>query len=141
MKENKVEELVVSTLARVQLNDAINQFPAELSGGMRKRVALARAIVTSPDIILYDEPTSGLDPVTARTIDTLIDELRKSLGVTSVVVTHDLHSALTIGTRILMLNGGAIIEDATPKEFIHSSNEHVQRFLESQYINRKGAWA
>ena len=114
--------------------------PSQLSGGMKKRVGLARAIVHEPPIILYDEPTSGLDPVTARSIDELIDDMHKKLKVTSVVVTHDLHSALAIGTRIAMLSGGKVVELATPQAFIHSSKEEVKRFLESQYITKRGAW-
>jgi phospholipid/cholesterol/gamma-HCH transport system ATP-binding protein len=90
--------------------------------------------------VLYDEPTSGLDPVTSRTIDSLIMQMRKDLQVTSVVVTHDLHSALSIGTRIAMLNGGKIVELATPDDFINSSNPEVQGFLESQFITKEGSW-
>lgn len=118
----------------------IDKRPSDISGGMCKRAGLARAIVTEPDIILYDEPTSGLDPVTARTIDALIAQLQKELGVTSVVVTHDLHSALSIGTRIAMIYDGKVVELATPDEFIKSQNEEVVRFLESQYITKRGVW-
>jgi phospholipid/cholesterol/gamma-HCH transport system ATP-binding protein len=107
---------------------------------MQKRIGLARAIVLDPEIILYDEPTSGLDPVTSRRIDGLIEDMRLKLGVTSVVVTHDLHSALAIGSRIMMIDGGKIVENASPSEFVHSKNETVQQFLESQYITRRGAW-
>ena len=127
-------------LRLLNMEDAVEKYPADMSGGMQKRVGLARAIVMNPEIILYDEPTSGLDPVTSRLIDRLIENLRKELGITSVVVTHDLHSALAIGTRIMMLDGGKIVENASPYEFIHSENETVQRFLESQYITRRGAW-
>ena len=140
MGNDEVDDLVHEKLAMVNLQDSVDKFPAELSGGMRKRVALARAIVTEPDIILYDEPTSGLDPVTSRTIDRLIDGLRENLCVTSVVVTHDLHSALSIGSRIVMLYKGKIIENAAPKRFIRSRNSHVQAFLKAQYINCPGAW-
>ena len=140
MSDDEIDHLVHEKLAMVNLEDSMEKFPAELSGGMRKRVALARAIVTAPDIILYDEPTSGLDPVTSRTIDRLIDGLRVDLGVTSVVVTHDLHSALAIGSRIVMLYKGKIIENATPANFIQSRNSHVQEFLKAQYINYPGAW-
>ena len=140
MKEDEIIKLVREKLALVQLEEAIDKFPANLSGGMRKRVALARAIITNPEIILYDEPTSGLDPVTSRTIDKLIDDTRKKLGVISVVVTHDLHSALAIGTRIAMLHEGRIIELATPKDFVNSKNEIVQSFLEAQYITKSGFW-
>jgi phospholipid/cholesterol/gamma-HCH transport system ATP-binding protein len=107
---------------------------------MRKRVGLARAIVLNPEIILYDEPTSGLDPVSSRTIDKLIDDLRQELGVTSVVVTHDLHSALSIGTRIAMLMNGRIVELSEPSEFVNSSQDEVRLFLESQFITRRGDW-
>ena len=138
--EEEIEHLVREKLRLVELEDAYDKQPADLSGGMRKRVALARAIVTEPEIILYDEPTSGLDPVTSRTIDTLIDNLRKELKVTSVVVTHDLHSALAIGTRIAMLYYGKVVEVATPEAFIESDNEIVRNFLEAQYITRRGAW-
>ncbi len=140
MAEDEIVKLVREKLALVQLEEAIDKFPANLSGGMRKRVALARAIITNPEIILYDEPTSGLDPVTSRTIDKLIDDTRKGLGVTSVVVTHDLHSALAIATRIAMLHEGRIIELATPQEFVNSKNEIVQSFLEAQYITKAGFW-
>ncbi len=140
MGDAEIEALVREKLRMVGLEDAYNKFPADLSGGMRKRVALARAIVTRPEIILYDEPTSGLDPVTSRTIDELIDSLRKQLGVTSVVVTHDLHSALAIGTRIAMLHNGRAVEVSAPDEFVRSNNEVVRGFLEAQYITRRGGW-
>lgn len=122
------------------LGDALEKMPADLSGGMQKRVGLARAIVMDPEIILYDEPTSGLDPVTSRTIDGLINDLRERLGITSVVVTHDLHSALAIGTRIGVIHQGRIVEVAEPRAFVRSRNELVQAFLEAQYITRRGAW-
>jgi len=138
--EFEIEKLAREKLALVGLEAAYDKMPGELSGGMRKRVGLARAIITSPEIILYDEPTSGLDPVTSRAIDQLIDSLRRELGVTSVVVTHDLHSALAIATRIAMLDAGRIVELGTPAEFIKSSNEKVQQFLESQYITKRGVW-
>jgi phospholipid/cholesterol/gamma-HCH transport system ATP-binding protein len=107
---------------------------------MKKRAGLARAIVGNPEIVLYDEPTSGLDPVSSRTIDSLIDRLRRELGVTSVVVTHDLHSALSIGTRIAMLNGGKVAEISTPAEFVNSSNQEVRAFLEASFITKAGIW-
>jgi phospholipid/cholesterol/gamma-HCH transport system ATP-binding protein len=137
---DEIDREVREKLKMVGLEEAIEKSPAELSGGMRKRVGLARAIITNPEIVLYDEPTSGLDPVTSRTIDTLIDDLRRELGVTSVVVTHDLHSALVIGTRIAMLHEGRIVEVAPPGEFIRSGNEVVQSFLAAQYITKTGIW-
>jgi phospholipid/cholesterol/gamma-HCH transport system ATP-binding protein len=124
----------------VNLEDAVDKYPAEISGGMRKRAGLARAIIRNPEIVLYDEPTSGLDPVTARTIDSLIERMRKETGITSVVVTHDLHSALSIGTEIAMLYGGKIVELSAPKDFVNSSSEAVRGFLESQFITKAGSW-
>lgn len=140
MDNDEIEKTVLEKLRLLNMEEAVDKFPADLSGGMQKRVGLARAIVMNPEIILYDEPTSGLDPVTSRLIDQLIENLRQELGITSVVVTHDLHSALAIGSRIMMIDGGRIVENAAPEEFINSGNETVQRFLESQYITRRGEW-
>ena len=140
MSEKEIQQLVAEKLRLLNLADAGEKFPANLSGGMCKRVGLARAIIMNPKIVLYDEPTSGLDPVTSRRIDDLIVNMRQELGITSVVVTHDLHSALTIGSRIMMLHHGKIVENATPAEFIRSKDPTVQSFLESQYITKKGKW-
>lgn len=136
----EIEAVVREKLRLVGLEKSMNAHPSELSGGMRKRVGLARAIVSDPAIILYDEPTSGLDPVTSRSIDQLIDQMRADLGVTSVVVTHDLFSALLIASRIAMIYQGRIIELSTPGEFIRSKNEIVQSFLKAQYITERGKW-
>ncbi len=140
MADAEIEARTREKLRLVGLEAAFNALPAELSGGMRKRVGLARAIVMNPQIILYDEPTSGLDPVTSRSIDQLIDRMRRELKVTSVVVTHDLFSALAIGSRIAMISDGRIIELARPADFIKSKNEVVKSFLEAQYITKRGAW-
>jgi phospholipid/cholesterol/gamma-HCH transport system ATP-binding protein len=140
MDEDLARAKALEMLALVGLERDAEKRPDEISGGMRKRAGLARAIVRNPKIVLYDEPTSGLDPVTARTIDALIDEMRNSLNMTSVVVTHDLHSALSIGTRIAMLHGGKIVELSTPYEFIRSEREEVRSFLESQFITKEGSW-
>ena len=140
MPNEAILEKVHKTLQLVGLDQDGEKRPSEISGGMQKRAGLARAIIRDPAIVLYDEPTSGLDPVTSRTIDALIDNMRKQLGVTSVVVTHDLHSALSIGSRIAMLHMGKIIELSTPDEFIRSSRPEVQAFLEAQYITKRGEW-
>jgi phospholipid/cholesterol/gamma-HCH transport system ATP-binding protein len=140
MSEEEIMAKVEKNLNLVGLVGDIEKYPSEISGGMRKRVGLARAIIHDPEIILYDEPTSGLDPVSSRTIDHLIDSMRHELGVTSVVVTHDLHSALSIGTRIAMLSGGRIVELAEPAAFVQSEQEEVKLFLESQFITRRGDW-
>ena len=140
LSEEEIKERVLEKLDLLHLSDAVDKFPADLSGGMRKRAGLARAIITNPKIILYDEPTSGLDPVTSRRIDKLIMDMRNELGITSVVVTHDLHSALTVGSRIMMLHQGQVVENAPPDAFIRSEDKTVQSFLESQYITEKGKW-
>ena len=140
MGEEEIMARVNETLEMVELGTDGDKQPSEISGGMRKRAGLARAIARNPEIVLYDEPTSGLDPVTSRTIDSLILQMQRDLGVTSVVVTHDLHSALSIGTRIAMLHDGSIAELATPAEFVRSAQPEVQNFLESQFITKEGSW-
>jgi phospholipid/cholesterol/gamma-HCH transport system ATP-binding protein len=135
--EEEIHQRVEAVLEKVNLAEAADKFPADISGGMQKRAGLARAVITEPDILLYDEPTSGLDPVTSRTIDRLIYDLQKELGVTSVVVTHDMISALTISDRIAMLHMGTVSEVSTPKEFLASENEVVRDFLDSQCISSK----
>ena len=125
----------------VGLQDDGKKLPANISGGMKKRAGLARAIVHRPEIVLYDEPTSGLDPVSSRKIDELIVSLGHKGGeITNVVVTHDLHSALAIGDRLAMLSEGRVATVATPAEFVRSKNPRVVEFLEAQYITRRGAW-
>jgi len=138
--DREILALVDEKLELLGLGDAGDLYPSDVSGGMRKRAGLARAIIMDPKIVLYDEPTSGLDPVTSRKIDEVIVDLRRRLGITSVVVTHDLHSALSIGTRIVMLHEGRVVENATPAEFLRSEHEMVRRFLESQYVTRRGKW-
>ncbi len=140
LEDEEILRQVDEKLEMLNLADAGDKFPSDISGGMQKRVGLARAIIMHPKIVLYDEPTSGLDPVTSRRIDDLIIDMRNRLGITSVVVTHDLHSALAIGSRIMMLHEGRIVENATPEGFVRSKDPTVQSFLESQYITRKGKW-
>lgn len=136
MKDKDIEDKVRGILAKVDLDDAYHKYPSDISGGMQKRAGLARAIIFEPEIILYDEPTSGLDPVTSRAIDHLICDLQTELGVTNVVVTHDMISALKIANRIVMLHKGRMIESSPPTEFVRSDNPVVRGFLDSQYIDR-----
>ena len=140
LTEGEIERKVLRALEAVGLGGEGAAMPADLSGGMQKRAGLARAIVTEPEIVLYDEPTSGLDPVTSRRIDELISDLSSRLGITSVVVTHDLHSALSISTRIAMLGGGKVLSIEPPSSFIRSRLPQARAFLEAQYITRRGAW-
>lgn len=127
-----VDELVRSKLAMVGLDGFQDYYPARLSGGERKRVALARAIALNPEVILYDEPTTGLDPIRADTINELILKLQRGLGVTSVVVTHDMKSAYKVADRIVMLHEGKILADGNA-EYIHNHpNPVVQQFIKGQ---------
>jgi phospholipid/cholesterol/gamma-HCH transport system ATP-binding protein len=120
----------LEALDRVRLNrDAAGLYPSELSGGMQKRVGLARAMVANPEIIFFDEPTTGLDPVTGRAINALIREQVKSLGCTAVSITHDLDSARRIGDEIAMLSGGVIVWRGAAADLDHSGNDEVDQFV------------
>ncbi|MHC1759712.1 MAG: ABC transporter ATP-binding protein [Negativicutes bacterium] len=129
MPEDQILRVIRRTLRMVGLMGKENVMPSELSGGMKKRVSLARAIAINPKIVLYDEPTSGLDPVMSSTINRLIMSTRRILGVTAVVVTHDMDSAFTIADRIAMMYDEKIIEVGTPDELRQSSNPLVQQFI------------
>jgi len=115
--------------------DTIEKYPAQLSGGMRKRVGIARAIAGNPKYLLYDEPTSGLDPVNADIIDGLVQRLDNELGVTSVMVTHDVRGAFRVADRLALLSEGKIVMQGTPQEFLHSKNPKVREFLERDFDN------
>jgi len=130
--EDEMAERVHESLALVDLTGTDDKMPAELSGGMRKRVGIARAIALRPRYILYDEPTTGLDPVTAAVMDRLMVRTREHLGVTGVVVTHDMRSAYTVGDRIAMLYEGAIRQVGTVAEIQHSDDPLVRQFIEGR---------
>ena len=129
LTENEILSIVRRKLRMVGLWGQENTMPSELSGGMKKRVSLARAIALNPDIVLYDEPTAGLDPVKSSAIDRLIRSTRRIIGATSVVVTHDMNSAFSVADRIAMIYEGRIIEMGTVDEFKQSSNPKVQQFI------------
>jgi len=127
--EQLIAQKVENVLNLVGLEDTIDQMPSELSGGQRKRVALARAVVLEPRVVLYDEPTTGLDPIRAQVINQLIIKLNTSLGITSIVVTHDIISAYRIANRIVFLHDGKVEMEGTAKEFQASENPLVRQFL------------
>ncbi len=126
----EIEEQVVEVLKRVRLGDILNKMPSELSGGMKKRVGLARAIIQKPKILLYDEPTTGLDPVTSDAINELIIDLAEDENMTSIVITHDMTSAFKVGTQISMLYEGKILFTGSPDETKETDNPIVQQFIQ-----------
>jgi len=125
----EIDEIVMQKLELVGMADARDQMPAELSGGMRKRIGLARGIIMDPELILYDEPSAGLDPITSTVVDELIISLSEKIGATSIVVTHEMESAFRIATRMAMLYKGRIIAEDAPATFRHHADPIVAQFI------------
>jgi phospholipid/cholesterol/gamma-HCH transport system ATP-binding protein len=132
LNEDEIADRVHESLDLVDLPDVAQRSPAELSGGMRKRVGIARAIALRPKYILYDEPTTGLDPVTSAVIDDLMLRMQRQLGVTSIIITHDMRSAYTVGTRIAMLYEGRVQQVGSVDEIQHTQDAVVQQFIEGR---------
>lgn len=132
LRPHEIEVRVREALELVDLPDVANRFPAELSGGMRKRVGIARAVALRPKYMIYDEPTTGLDPVTAATMDELMIRMRDVLGVTSVVITHDMRTAYAVGTRIAMLYEGQVRQVGTVDEIRNTKDPVVRQFIEGR---------
>ena len=131
------EEKVKAVLENVSLEEAINKMPSELSGGMKKRIGLARSIIAEPKLMLYDEPTTGLDPITAKEISSLILELQKSLKMTSIVVTHDLLCAEIIADRAIVLNEGVVQHVGTITELTTSRDPFLRNFFSHEIIEEQ----
>jgi len=129
LPEEEIAEKVREELERVGLENAIDKMPSELSGGMRKRVGLARSLITTPEFMFYDEPTTGLDPSTAREISSLILNLETHLKTTSIAVTHDMACARTIADRVAVLNEGTILFEGTMETLEHAGDQLVQSFV------------
>lgn len=131
LSEDEIDEKVKQALENVSLPDAIDKMPSELSGGMRKRIGLARTIIVDPKIILYDEPTTGLDPITSDEISQLILELQRKLKTSSIIITHDIECAKTVADRIVLLKDGKVYKDGTLEEFQDDDDEFVASFFYS----------
>ncbi len=130
LRRDELRQRVVEKLRVVDLDeDVLGKYPAELSGGMRKRVALARAVVHEPKVVLYDEPTTGLDPITTAYVDDMIIQAKQRLGVTSMVISHDIASAFKVADRLAVLYDGHIAAQGTPEEVRRSDHPFVQRYL------------
>jgi phospholipid/cholesterol/gamma-HCH transport system ATP-binding protein len=132
MSDEQIRERIAESLALVELEGFENRYPAELSGGQKKRAGLARAIAFRPKYLLYDEPTSGLDPVTTTVIDTLIVKMKEELNVTSLVITHDMGSAYRVSDCIAMLYEGRVLEVGSPEEIRNTENPIVRGFVEGR---------
>lgn len=137
MAQSEVDDLVANALKMVGLEDTQKKMPSQLSGGMRKRAALARLIVYRPQIILYDEPTTGLDPITAQQINDLINKTKEELGATSIVVTHDIRSAIEVGVRLAFHHEGKIAQIAPKDEFLQIEDPLLHDFLFNATIDER----
>ena len=133
-KENEIQGMIEDALEKVGLIHALKKMPSELSGGMKKRIGLARSIILNPKIIMYDEPTTGLDPITAKEISELIVHIQKTNNATSIVITHDIPCAAIVADRIIMLKEGFISAEGSLNELTRSNDEWVSSFFES------GSW-
>ncbi len=136
LKEDEIQAKVQEVLENVGLPDAIDKMPSELSGGMRKRISLARTIIVDPEIMLYDEPTTGLDPVTSNEISILINEIQKKYKTASIIITHDIECARTVADRFIMLKDGEVYKDGSLRDFEESTDPFISAFF-SQNQNTK----
>ena len=139
LDKKEIDERVHFVLEAVSLLEAINKMPSELSGGMRKRIGLARSIITKPKLMFYDEPTTGLDPITSKEISVLIIELQRALKMTSIVVTHDLLCAKIIADRAIVLEGGKIVKEGSINDLTSSDDPLLKNFFSDEIIENNGS--
>jgi len=139
LDKKEIDERIHFVLEAVSLLEAINKMPSELSGGMRKRIGLARSIITKPKLMFYDEPTTGLDPITSKEISVLIIELQKALKMTSIVVTHDLLCAKIIADRAIILEGGKIVKEGSIDDLTSSDDPLLKNFFSDEIIENNGS--
>lgn len=139
LERKEIDERVHFVLEAVSLLEAINKMPAELSGGMKKRIGLARSIITKPKLMFYDEPTTGLDPITAKEISVLINDLQHRLKMTSIVVTHDLLCAKIIADRAIVLHDGKIVKEGSINDLITSEDPLLKNFFSDEVIEINGS--
>ncbi|MET0759250.1 MAG: ATP-binding cassette domain-containing protein [Flavobacterium sp.] len=132
LSEKEIEDKVIEVLENVGLPDSMYKMPSELSGGMRKRISLARTIIVDPSIILYDEPTTGLDPVTSHEISLLINDIQKKYKTSSIIITHDIECARTVANRIVMLQDGVVYKEGNLESFENTSDELVNSYFKNQ---------
>jgi phospholipid/cholesterol/gamma-HCH transport system ATP-binding protein len=129
--EARIEKEVNAILQTLGMQGPYDKFPNEISGGMRKRVGIARAIVRKPEVLLYDEPTTGLDPFTRMTVDDLIEKIKTEYKLTSIVISHDIPSALRLADKIVFLDAGKVVFDGVAKDFVKSTHSAIRRFLDA----------
>lgn len=134
LSQSEIDTKVTETLANVGLEDVLNKMPSELSGGMRKRISLARTIIVDPEIMLYDEPTTGLDPITAEEISELINDIQKKYKTASIIITHDMECVRTVADRIIMLKDGDVYKEGSLSEFENSTDSYVSSFFKTKKI-------
>ncbi len=137
-EQDEINDRINRVLEAVDLSDAVDKMPSELSGGMRKRIGLARSIITKPKLMLYDEPTTGLDPITSKEISTLIVDLQHEFKMTSIVVTHDVLCAKIIADCAIVLEGGHIVHEGTIKELLTAEDPFLKNFFSDEVIKNNG---
>ncbi len=127
--KQEIDDKIIEALESVGLPDAIDKMPSELSGGMKKRIGLARTLVVHPDIILYDEPTTGLDPITSHEISELINETKEKFNNASIIITHDMNCVKTVADRIVMIKDGKVYKEGKLEDFINDQDQYIQSFF------------